>query len=254
MRSRIARPAKLAAAITAVALLGAYAQAGVRFNRSVALAKESEPYQHHPVRPASRVLIVGDSTAVGTGASDPRASVAGRIAAEFPDAELVNRGADGARLPQVRDQILQAADTGFDVILVQAGGNDVIRLASSAKLEDEWCALAQAAAKGARSVIIMPAGNLGTAPFFFAPVSWVMTSRARTARGIAAAAAHASGAAFVDLFQERDDDPFLRDPKRFYAPDFLHPSDAGYELWYDALKRQGGLTEKLRARPIASTR
>jgi lysophospholipase L1-like esterase len=250
----VARPAKLAIALAALALLGACVQAGVRFNRSVALAKTSEPYQHRPLRPDARILIVGDSTAVGTGAMDPRASIAGRIAQEFPDTEIVNLGADGARLADVHGQLESIGSTRFDLILVQAGGNDVIRLASASTLADDWSAVARAAAGRAPQVIIMPAGNVGTAPFFFPPVSWVMTARARSAREIAAGTAQASGAAFVDLFYERQDDPFLQDPERFYAPDFLHPSDAGYGLWYDALKTQGDLSIKLGPRSAASVR
>ena len=250
----VARPAKFAIAVAALALLGACAQAGVRFNRSVALAKASEPYQHRPLRPGSRILIVGDSTAVGTGAMDPRASIAGRIAQEFPDTEIVNLGADGARLADVHGQLDSVGSTRFDLILVQAGGNDVIRLATAATLADDWGAVARAAAGRAPHVIIMPAGNVGTAPFFFPPVSWVMTKRARSAREIAAGTARATGAAFVDLFHERQDDPFLKDPERFFAPDFLHPSDAGYALWYDALKTQADLSLKLGARAATSAR
>jgi lysophospholipase L1-like esterase len=243
----------LAAALAAVAFLGACAQAGVRFSRSVALAKASEPYQQQPAQPAVRVLIVGVSTAVGTGAADPRASIAGRIAQDHPAAAIVNLGEDGARLADVHDQIRRAGG-GFDLVLVQAGGNDVIRFASAAQLEEGWLKVAHAAAAGGRRSIIMPAGNVGTAPFFFAPVSWAMTERARSAREIAARAAQGSGARFVDLFFEREEDPFLRDPKRFYAADFLHPSAAGYALWYEALERQGGLRAALRAGALTAAK
>ncbi len=246
--------AKVVVAIVAFALLGACAKAGIRFNRSAALADASEPVQQHPARPVARLLVVGDSTAVGAGAIDARASIAGRIAQVHPGVEIVNLGANGARLSDVLEQIRASGADPFDVVLVQAGGNDVIRLASAGRLAEEWGAVARAAAERSPQVILMPAGNVGTAPFFFAPVSWLMTARARTARQIAAAAARETGAVFVDLFHEPEEDPFLRDPGRFYAPDFLHPSDAGYGLWYDALEVQSGLAGKLDARRSSGPR
>jgi lysophospholipase L1-like esterase len=60
-------------------------------------------------------------------------------------------------------------------------------------------------------------------------------------------AARRGDATFVDLFHERDNDPFLKDPDRFFAPDYLHPSNDGYGLWYDALKSQGHLAKALAA-------
>lgn len=68
-----------------------------------------------------------------------------------------------------------------------------------------------------------------------------MTSRARKARDIAREAAERHGATFVNLFHERDVEPFLADPKRFYASDYLHPSDDGYALWFQALREQASI-------------
>jgi lysophospholipase L1-like esterase len=170
-------------ALGAIALVGACAQAGARFNRSVALAKASEPYQRTPGSPSLRVLVVGDSTAVGTGATTPRASVAGRIGNDFPEVEILNLGAAVARLAGVVRQLEGVAVARFDVILIQAGGNDVLRLASARTLAADWDRVIAAAAARAPRVLVMPAGNVGTAPFFFfPPVSWIMTSRARSAR------------------------------------------------------------------------
>ena len=128
--------------VVALALLGVCAKAGVRFNRSAALAERSDPFRQRPDRPATRVLVVSDSTAVGTGAVDPRASIAGRIAQDHPDVEIVNLGADGARLADVLEQIRASGDVPFDLVLVQAGGNDVIRLASAPRLEADCAAVA----------------------------------------------------------------------------------------------------------------
>ena len=47
-------------------------------------------------------------------------------------------------------------------------------------------------------------------------------------------------ATVVNLFQERDDDPFVRHPE-LNASDGLHPSDAGYRVWFHTLLDQVSL-------------
>jgi lysophospholipase L1-like esterase len=205
----------------------------------MAMAGESEPYRRDvAAAPSQRILIVGDSTAVGTGARSPAASVAGRIGALHADASIVNLAEDGARVADVVLQLERAEPARFDMVLIQAGANDVLRLASPAAQAADWTRVITAARGRADRVLVMPAGNVGTAPFFFPPISWFMTSRARQARDIARQAAERHGAAFVNLFHERDAEPFLADPERFYAPDYLHPSDEGYALWFQALQAQ----------------
>ena len=99
-----------------------------RVAESVELVRQSEPLQVRPPAPAMRLLVVGDSTAVGTGASAPQASLVGLLAARFPSLLIQNRTRDGATFADVAAQ-LAGADLGrFDMVLVNAGGNDVIRL------------------------------------------------------------------------------------------------------------------------------
>jgi lysophospholipase L1-like esterase len=97
-----------------------------RVQHSIGLARQSESLQHAPERATVRLLIVGDSTAVGTGASGPQASVAGLLAQAFPHLQIDNRARDGATFAQVLGQL--GGDQRFDMVLVMAGGNDVVRL------------------------------------------------------------------------------------------------------------------------------
>ncbi len=92
----------------------------------------------------------------------------------------------------------------------------------------------------------MPAGNVGNAPFFFAPASWLMTDRARRLHGFVRESATRHGAVVVNLFKEQGDDPFAQTPG-LNAVDGLHPSDAGYRLWRDELLAQSGWAALLTA-------
>ena len=218
-----------------------------RFAEARELARASEPFQRDPAEAQARVLVVGDSTGVGTGATAPGESVAGRIAARYPGVAIDNRARDGAGFADVRGQ-LDTATGPYALVLVQAGGNDVIKLTGDDRLALDVDAALARARRLAPAVVVMPPGNVGIAPFFWPPVTWWMSARARTMHAIVRAAAARRGATYVGLYRERGVDPFARDPKRMYAADGLHPSGDGYAQWTGELLRQSDLDHVLAPR------
>ena len=230
-------------------LLGLSGCAAWRIAESAELARRSEPLQQAPADARMKLLIVGDSTAVGTGASSAKHSLAGLLAHDHPGLHIDNRARDGAQFSDVLAQLrtLEPGDR-YDLVLVQAGGNDVIRLRDLDALRSDIDQVVARARGHSDRVIVMPAGNVGNAPFFFPPLSWWMTRRARELHGFVRSAAAQHGAAYVNLFHERADDPFVLRPE-LNASDGLHPSDAGYRLWFDQLMAQADL-----AGPLAAAR
>ncbi len=244
----MARTKPLLLAASALALLAMTGCAAWRVSQSAELARRSEPLQVQPPTPVLRLLVVGDSTAVGTGASTPRASLAGLLSARFPGLLIENRAQDGATFADVTRQMAAPASNGarFDMVLVNAGGNDVIRLRNLDTVAQDIDRVAQLARQTAPFVVLMPAGNVGNAPFFFPPVSWWMTHRARRLHDAVAASAERHGAVYVRLFEERENDPFAQQ-RALNASDGLHPSDAGYQVWMQQLMTQAGLAQRLTA-------
>ena len=211
-----------------------------RLHTSAALAQAATPFQARPAQPERRVLVVGDSTAVGTGASAPQTSLAGLIGHDHPRWRIDNLAANGARFADVVAQ-LHTADAGHDLVLILAGGNDVMRLTGEHALQaDVEQAVALARRKG-RQVVLMPAGNVGHAPFFSPPLTWWMGARSEQLHRIIGRVAARTGAVYVSLLRPRDDDPFVQRAAELNAADGLHPSDAGYQVWYATLRQQGGL-------------
>ena len=248
MKPRFFNDSRLPRALWAVAALAVAATAGQvawRIKQSADLARRSEPLQASPAGATARLLIVGDSTAVGTGASSSASSVAGLLARDHPGLRIVNRGSDGARFSDMARQL--EGDERFDAVLVMGGGNDVIRLSAQAALAQDIATVAQRAAARAPLVVYLPPGNVGNAPFFMAPLSWLMAQRARTLHRLVRQAAADHGAIYVNLYKDKADDPFAQRPDELNAPDGLHPSDAGYRLWYDALNTQAALASRLGA-------
>lgn len=243
MKTSQTRFAATLSILAVLALTVVTGQAAWRIKQSAALARQSEPLQALPDAPLKSMLIVGDSTGVGTGASSPAHSVAGLIARDHPQWRIVNRSEDGARFADIALQL--QGDERFDAVLVMGGGNDVIRLTRHDALAQSIATTVQLAKGKSNVVLIQPPGNVGNAPFFFPPLSWLMTRRSKSLHRLVREVAAEYGAVYINLYQDRADDPFAQQPDEFNARDGLHPSDTGYRLWYDALITQGALSHPL---------
>ncbi|WP_411878709.1 GDSL-type esterase/lipase family protein [Polaromonas sp. YR568] len=233
--------------LAAAAVLVTSGCAAWRIRQSVELARQSEPFEATPADASATLLVVGDSTAVGTGASSPAHSVAGLIARDHPRLKIINRAQDGAKFADIARQLEAVGEQRFDAILVLGGGNDVIRLTRYPVLEQDVARAAALARTHANLVVIMPSGNVGSAPFFFAPVSWLMTKRSQVLHGFVREAAQDNSALYVNLYKDKAEDPFAQRPGELNAKDGLHPSDAGYRLWYAELNAQADLSGRLSA-------
>ena len=220
-------------------------QLGIRIYHGMKLADESSAYEVKDPQARKRILIVGDSTGVGTGADDPADSIAGRIARDFPFVTIINKSADGARAKDVLEQLNSLEETGFDMVLVQVGGNDILRFTDLNTVKNVVAEMLHAAYQTAPDVIFMSTGNVGSSPAFFAPISWIYTDRTRKTRSIFLLISREKGVEYVDLFREKAEDPFLDDPKRYFAVDLLHPGSDGYGVWYEELRSQTSLVNIL---------
>ena len=233
-------PRRLLLAALLLSTVFVVANTARRLNTSFSLARQAHALSQQPAQPRLRLLVVGDSTAVGTGASRPAQSLVGLIAADHPDWQIHNLAANGARFADVLQQ-LQRAPAGYDQVLVLAGGNDVMRLTGMDTLRLQLEQVVVLARQRAGRVVLMPCGNVGHAPFFFPPVSWLMGRRSRQLHALVAGLAQRTGSVYVRLLQPAATDPFVAQPDLLNAADGLHPSDAGYRQWYAELRAQGGL-------------
>ena len=187
-----------------------------RLGKARALARASTAFQQEPPAPAPelRLLVVGDSTGVGTGASQPVASVAGLLGAAYPHLLVHNQASDGARFDAVPAQLAATAEgQGYDVVLIQVGGNDVIRGTDAAVLAEVLevsIGAAKAQLRPGGVAIVQPAGNAGNAAFFLPPLSQLMSQRARELRSAVRSVAARHGVVFVNRYQETAQYPFVQ--------------------------------------------
>lgn len=185
--------------------------------------------------PSLRLLLVGDSAALGVGADRPQHALAGLLSADFPGAQVLNLSRSGAMLADVHAQ-LRLAGSGFDAAVLVAVGNDILRRRDVAQIAVDADALMAALAHRSSTVVWLGVANIGLAPLFVPPWSWWVSARVRWARRLFRAAAQRYGACYVDFFREARDDVFSREPLRYFAADGIHPSSSTYRHCYAVLR------------------
>ncbi len=204
----------------------------IRFSKR--LVAQTVAAQSSPECCRSTIIVAGDSTAFGVGAL-PAESTAGRIAAAFPDARVVNVAKSGARIAHVVHQLGTVEVDRAELILIHACANDVLEFRSVENVERDLRAAVAKARTLSPNVVLMPGHNFSVAPFFLRPISRVVMWHAARMHAMIVRVARELGVTFVDLFRDPTDDPFVKEPHRYYCPDGLHPSAEGYALWFTTL-------------------
>jgi lysophospholipase L1-like esterase len=217
-------------------VLVASGYAAYRISIGKQFAEEAVPFSRELEAPRIRILTIGDSTVVGTGVSESRFSIAGRLAEDFPEADIINEGQNGLRAADVTRRI-SLLEGSYDLVLVQAGGNDIIRFTKLEQLRGSVSTILREAKRLSPNVLILHSGNVGLAPFFPWPWSVLASWRAAQVRELYMELAEGAGAHYVDLFTTKEEDPFRHDYARYYASDGLHLSDMGYGIWYERIRR-----------------
>ncbi len=212
-------------------VVGVYASR-IRFSRSI--VARTQPAQQTPTCCRRVIVVAGDSTAFGVGAL-PAETTAGRIAAAFPRARVINVARSGANVAGVLRQIDSVDIERADMVLIHAGANDVLEFRSPAKVEADLRAVLAKAKKLSSNVVLMPGHDFSVAPFFLRPISRLIRWQAGRVHAPVKRVTEEMDVMFVDLFRHPTAEPFIREPHRYYCPDGLHPSAEGYAIWFSAL-------------------
>ena len=211
----------------------------IRFSRQI--VARTIPAQSSPAACRRTIVIAGDSTAFGVGAL-PNESTAGRLAAAFPHARVINVARSGARIGHVVAQLAHVVEKlarcgcrRVDFVLIHACANDVIEFRSVEAFEADLRAAIAIARELSDNVVLMPGQNFSVAPFFLRGISHIVMRHAARLHAVVRRVTAELGVTFVDLFRDPSDDPFVKEPRRYYCPDGLHPSGEGYAIWFAAL-------------------
>lgn len=196
------------------------------------LAFVSKPYTSANEQ-AKKILILGDSTAVGTGAHAPEETIAGRLAHDFPNAQIVNVSENGGLIKDLTKQIEKVSSQTFDIIIISAGGNDVWHFSRLNTIRKHLTqVLKRALAMSNHRVIFLHYNSIASAPLFPLLIQYFLKIEEKRIYKAIHAVAMELQVPIINLFTEETDNPFLKNPKDLFARDGIHPSSRGYEVWY----------------------
>jgi lysophospholipase L1-like esterase len=201
--------------------------------KSKPLVEVAVPFSIDEPARSKRVLVLGDSTAAGVG-SVPESTVAGRIAA-WLNANVDNYAKSGAVTADLSGQMAQSDSERYDLVVIQIGANDIIRLLSLSQADRNLDSFLSALAKKSDKIAFLTAGDVGDAPLWPYPMAWLYTYRTRMLRELFIAEAVKHSAVYVDIYAEGN--IFGDDEAKNYAPDMLHPSADGYGKWFALLQK-----------------
>ncbi len=207
--------------------------------KSGVLIKKTIPFSRSVPNSTHKILILGDSTAYGTGVSGPQFSTAGRLASLYPESEVVNLAQNGLKIEGLIE-ILKARDLKehFNIILIQIGANDIIRLTPMNKIETGISSVLEMTKSMSDQVIILHSGDIGESEFFPWYIKPLLSKRSGDVKEIYMKQTSKVDAQYVDLIDSPVAKLLKENPQKYYANDFLHLSDDGYALWFEEIKKQ----------------
>lgn len=200
------------------------------------IEKHTVAYEQHPNNPTIRIMVAGDSTGVGTGSSDPKESIAGRIGHDFPTADILNISENGITIGELKKKLNSQRSADYDLILIQIGANDVTGLTSYKGITTTLREVLDYTGAHASSTIVMTAGDIGSAPTFKYPLSAYITHRTLFVRALFLKEIESRNSTYyIDLYRDKEHNVFNTDIGKYYARDHFHPSSSGYAEWYASL-------------------
>lgn len=209
-----------------------------RLSKNKFLGLTTKPYSSSE-RKERKILILGDSTAVGTGADNQADTIGGRLARDYPNSQIINVAKNGGLIADVYKQIEAVQNQNFDMIIVSTGGNDVWHYTNLVKIHNDLIKILPILGNMSNQrVIFLVYNNIGSAPIFPSLVQWFLKRRCLKVHRVISYACKISNVQTIELFNTDSENPFHDNPEELFATDGVHPSSAGYRLWYNRLWRQ----------------
>ncbi|MCA9360704.1 hypothetical protein KC730_02325 [Candidatus Kaiserbacteria bacterium] len=208
-----------------------------RAKRAVRAGEVAVPASQKGGENSLRVLVVGDSTAFGTGASAPEFSMVGRLIADFPNLTVVNAAENALNVNQVRKKMQSLESEKFDIIIIHVGGVDTLAFTSAKKIRKELQNIFSCANKmQATSVVLVSVNNVGSIPLFHFPINKIFRYRSLCISQLCHEESEKSSVVHVPLYAEKKEEPLYQNGIWHLSPDSIHPNDLGYEIWYKKVK------------------
>jgi len=207
--------------------------------KSGQLVKQSESYEKILESPEKRMLVVGDSTGVGTGVRSIENSTAGRLSKKYPNSTVENYSVNGLRLKGLLEILEPLSDNKYNLILIQVGANDIIKLTTRENIEKRITEVLNITNRMSDNIIFLHSGDVGEStviPSFARPIfSW----RSKIMRDIYLEKdKEFENAHYVDLLKAKEVIDIKDNVEKYNAEDNFHLNDLGYGIWFEVIEKE----------------
>jgi lysophospholipase L1-like esterase len=184
--------------------------------------------------PLVRYVILGDSTTVAVGGDYEHGIAVGTAThlAATRRVELINVGVSGARIHDVLVEQLPRVDlAAADVVLLDVGSNDVVRMTSSRSFDRDFRRVVETIlAKNPRArVVVTGSADIGSPPRVPRLLRPIAAFRTRRLNAIVQRHAAHYGLTFAPIAARTG--PLFRRDHTLFSADRFHPNDRGYAEW-----------------------
>jgi lysophospholipase L1-like esterase len=187
-----------------------------------------------------RLVLLGDSTALGVGVERVTETVGGQLATLLADApggrrvELSSVAVSGSRSSDLGTQVARAlVGVRPDVAVVLVGGNDAIHFGRPGEAAEHLASAVRRLRGVGVAVVVGTTPDLGTARAFPPPLRQLVGWQGRRLARAQTAAVNSAGGVPVDLAAQTG--AVFRADAGTYCHDGYHPSADGYRVWAHAL-------------------
>ncbi len=176
----------------------------------------------------TKILMVGDSIMRGVGTSHLQHTLQALVEAHSPTSYITVVAKDGARCEEIIRALKEKQLEKYHQVILFCGGMDIIHFSSASTIKKNLEELFIYAKSTAPHVLYISPANVGNAPIFPFPVSYIYAQRSRKFFAISRECAKAHGVTFVDYYSSKNTQ---------YAEDKSHPNDSGYKNLFDLFKK-----------------
>ncbi len=202
---------------------------------AVAAGKKVQPVSQLIENPKKRTLVIGDSTSYGTGATEPRFSLVGRLVHTYPEVSITNESKNALDLRELSLKLNTIQGT-YDVVLIHIGGIDTLKFTSTQKMEQYFLKINEELDRlKIPTRILITVNNVGLAPIMQFMSSFLYRHRSNFMHNFFVKMAQKYGMRHVSLYELPGKDPLSHNTKQLFSKDKMHPSDEGYGIWFSKI-------------------
>lgn len=202
---------------------------------AIRAGKRAQPVSQKISSPRKRILVIGDSTSYGTGATQPQYSLVGRLVRAYPDIEVTNESENAMDLKQLARKLSDIQET-YDMVIIHIGGIDTLKFTSNRKMEQLFERIHLEIQRLAiPTTLLVTVNNVGLAPFMHLMSACLYRMRSKRMHQFFVRIAKKYNFHHVSLYEMPGNDLLAQDATHLFSKDRIHPSDAGYGIWYEKI-------------------